>query len=367
MQDQHQAKKGIRLDLDRCAQLLHKVWQEACADPHHVAVPELREALETLQRSRSGSIREALLGCALAGCVHPEVDLRRPYLNLGERAFSGRTLDERVVNPFLQAEDVPCTKGPYLAMFRRQAVFDTSYLNKARDKAAMRAFLQCLDELERADAARRRAILVDVARMFVRLRDESNIRLLQLPRPSASTLARLMHEMLGQRSGGRVALWGVAAAWQAMADAFGLGWDVRVQGINVADVPSGAVADVEVRTRDEELVMALEVTERCVDAERLRATFRSKIAPNGLRDYLFLHGGGEPDGKVLELLERMLVQGHAVEMHDLMDWLHACWVSIGGKGRERFVHHFCAYLADRDTPSTLKIAWNRAVERLLSG
>jgi len=48
-----------------------------------------------------------LIGCALARLHDDEIDITKPYMNQGDDAFNGRTLDERVVNPFLQENEIP--------------------------------------------------------------------------------------------------------------------------------------------------------------------------------------------------------------------------------------------------------------------
>jgi hypothetical protein len=70
-------------------------------------------------RSRTQAYRETIIGCLIARIIDKTIDIYLPYINLGENAYNGRTLDEQVVNPFLQEKRIPCSKGPFLSVFRR--------------------------------------------------------------------------------------------------------------------------------------------------------------------------------------------------------------------------------------------------------
>ena len=61
----------------------------------------VREACDALFSSSTQSYREVLLGCCLARILNASINIRNPYVNQSEDAFNGRTLDEKVVNPFV--------------------------------------------------------------------------------------------------------------------------------------------------------------------------------------------------------------------------------------------------------------------------
>lgn len=62
-----------------------------------VKVPAtIADATTLLMASNTQAFREALIGCALARILDREIDLRLPYMNQGDNAFNGRTLDEKV-------------------------------------------------------------------------------------------------------------------------------------------------------------------------------------------------------------------------------------------------------------------------------
>lgn len=148
------------------------------------APPGVSEAVEgaaaELFSSNTQSYREVLVGCALARLQNDDVDIRKPYLNQGDSAFSGRTLDEQVVNPFFQDRRVPSSKGPYLAVFRRNVSLTRETRAGLRDKVAYDAMLTVLDALERAGSDEEvRSLTQFLLYHFVALRDAATIPLSQ--------------------------------------------------------------------------------------------------------------------------------------------------------------------------------------------
>ena len=103
---------------------------------------------DTLFKSRTQAYRETLLGCALARLQDRKINIRLPYINQGNTAYNGRTLDERVVNPFLQRHRIPCSRGPFLSAFLRSVRFDATTEQGLRDKVGYRAFLNLISGLE---------------------------------------------------------------------------------------------------------------------------------------------------------------------------------------------------------------------------
>lgn len=102
-------------------------------DPPFVA--EISSDVEILFRSQTQAYREVMLGCILARIIDKSIDIRLPYINLGENAYNGRTLDEQVINPFLQEKHVPSSKGPFLSVFRRSVTFSEATKDGLRDKS----------------------------------------------------------------------------------------------------------------------------------------------------------------------------------------------------------------------------------------
>jgi hypothetical protein len=330
------------------------------------SVPAAVEAaLATLFNSNTQAFREALIGCCLARMGDAAIDIAKPYVNQGSDAYNGRTLDEQVVNPLLQEKEVPCSKGPYLSALRRNISFVPETSKGLRDKDAFRAMLVFIDCLktETGDGARR--YLVSLLRNFITLRERSRIALARINRFSIEQYSALLDLLLGSASGGLVPVLLVVSAFDAIKATYGLPWELDYQGINEADAASGAGGDVTVR-RAGEVVLSIEVTERIIDEDRVRTTFRTKIAPNGIDDYLFFFAGAPPTEAARARARAYFAQGHDINFAPVKDWIATVLATLGAGGRKVFTDKLVAALDDPKVPAAIKVAWNSHVRTVLA-
>jgi hypothetical protein len=315
--------------------------------------------------SRTQAYREVLLGCALAKILDPSTNLRQPYVEQGENAFSGRTLDEKVVNPFLQENNVPCSRGPYLSVFRRYVQFLPEIRGGLKDKAGYDAFLHLLSALEALSGEEElREFTRYILLRFITLREQSDIPLSRLHRMSIEQFETLAAGLLDVRSGGRFPLFFTVALFRTIRGAFNLKWEIECQGINVSDKASGAGGDVIIREGDS-ILLAVEVTERPVDRARVAATFNTKIGPQGIEDYLFVSSNSDPTAEAREATRQYFAQGHEINFLRIREWMIMILATLGVRGRTLFIQEFLQLLGGKDVPAAMKIAWNDVVKSLV--
>ncbi|MGH9957017.1 MAG: restriction endonuclease, SacI family [Pyrinomonadaceae bacterium] len=284
------------LDYRQATTLLEDLFAEAEAaylnnDPPtggQVAVP-----LATLFASATQSYREALLGCGLARLLDRSINIRRIYINQGADAFNGRTLDERVVNPFLHDHMVPSSRGPYLAVFRRNVELRPETGAGLRDKAGYAAVLDVVDALETAEPDNARAIVLCLLYGFVAMRETATISLARISRLSLEQYDALIANLLQVQSRGLIPVLLVVAMLHTIKACYSLTWDIEWHGINVADRASGAGGDITVK-KGRNILLAIEITERPIDRARIVSTFTTKIVRGGIEDYLFVYGSALP-------------------------------------------------------------------------
>lgn len=327
--------------------------------------PEAVEAVRVLFTSSVQSYRETLLGCCLARIVDDSIDIRLPYMNQGESAYNGRTLDERVINPFLHAREIPASKGPYLATFRRNVRFTEETRRGLRDTAgydAMLAYIELLRAAGTKDEQRELAVLL--LHFFVALRDASNVTLARIARLSLDQQRRLVESLLDTPSGGLLPVLLAVALFQTLNECHAIGWEVEWQGINVADRASGAGGDITIK-KDGETHLAIEVTERTVERSRVVSTFNTKISRNAIRDYLFLVTR-EPPADAKEAAGQYFGQGHDVSFLDIKTWIVQVLGTIGTDCRQLFSRKFLDLLDQRTVPAALKVRWNALVQGLVA-
>ncbi|MCS7275720.1 MAG: restriction endonuclease, SacI family [Dehalococcoidia bacterium] len=329
-----------RIDYRRAAYLLEDELRQAETDYSRGAWPSVPDAVvraaDVLFATSTQSFREALLGCAVARVLDPDIDITLPYSHLADNAFSGRGLDERVINPLLQKHQIPCSKGAYLAVFRRSVPFDESIVRGLKDKEGYRAFLFYLAELKRADTDTARALLRYLLLRFIDLREKSIISLVKPRRLALEQWQRLVEVLLDRPSGGQLPVLLAVALLKAVSGTYGLGWDIQWQPINAPDAPSGAAGDITVYA-GEEIYLALEVTERSVDENRVRSTFHSKIAPQRVGDFLFLFSQQGPTSGAFQAARQYLMQDYEIGFVPVKEWI-ICNLSLAGaEGRRRFL------------------------------
>lgn len=358
------------IDYNAARQLLDGLIEPAEEDVLKGSKPEIDNDFERkcdlLFQSKTQAYREVILGCTVVRILNKRVDIRKPYVDLGEDAFTGRTLDEKAINPFLQDRRIPCSRGPYLSVFRRSIRFTAEIRPGLRDKKGYDAFLSLITRLgETIDDGELKRILRYLIYRFVALREAGNIPLSRLRRISLAQYDVLITSLLDTPSGGLLPVLLVVAMFETIKSYFGLEWEIDWQGINVADAPSSAGGDITVKD-GESIVLAAEVTERQVDRTRLTATFNTKIAPSGISDYLFLIGATSPMEDVLEQAQRYFAQGHEVNFIHIKEWILMLLVSTGLRGRNRFNSELLKLIDHPDTPQTLKARWNERIDVLLA-
>ena len=317
--------------------------------------------------SNTRAYREVLLGCVLARLADRGINIRQPYLEQSENAFSGRTLDEKVINPFLQGAQIPSSQGPYLSVFRRNVQFDESTRGGLRDKSGYDAFLQILAYIEAQTERNEMNQLLDhVLYRFVSLREEANIEIARLPRISLSQYGSLISGLLDIPSGGRIPVIVVVSMLLTIAKIFKLDWVVEYAGINVADAAAGASGDITVRSAGTP-VMIVEVTERPVEASRVQSTFRAKIATSGVVDYLFLVDLQRVAPDAWEEARKYFAQGYEVNFIDVRTWVLMCLATLGVAGRYEYNNRLTELFQAPELPKTVKAGWNEEVLKLTSG
>ncbi len=361
--------RGRPFDYDLAGTLLAELFRGAEEKFREGNSPDtpahLAQAADILFSSNTQAYRETLVGCGLARLVDLSANIRHPYVNQSERAYNGRTLDERVVNPFLRDRMIPCSSGPFLSAFRRNVQFVAETARGLRDQAGYSAFLDYVSALETAaDSQGIREKLSYLLYRFVALRDSANVSLSRIHRLSLEQYEILIGELLGTPSGGILPVLLSVALFETLKKRFDLGWQVEWQGINVADRASGAGGDITIR-KDDSIVLAIEVTERPINRARVISTFRTKISPQSIEDYLFLFTSTPPSEDALAAARQVFAQGHDVNFLSVQSWIINALGVIGPAGRNLFTDEFLALLGGQGIPSTIKGTWNDRIRAIV--
>lgn len=97
---------------------------------------------------------------------------------------------------------------------------------------------------------------------------------------------------------------------------------------------------------------------------RVQSTFRTKISPLGIEDYLFFVDLQKVDPQAKKQAHNYFAQGHEVNFLDFKNWILMTLATVGSRGRLSFNSHLIHQLATPAIPKAIKLAWNNALETL---
>jgi len=357
-----------QMNYQKAKELLVSLYQqvsESIGPEVKRALVDNSEALDIIFNSKTQSYREVTLGCALVHLLDPDVNIRLPYINHGEGSFNGRSLDEYAVNPFLQEQLFPCSKGPYLAAFRRSVKLLPETADGLRDKAGYAAMMNLLSIIESCDTDKKtETILMCLLQRFITLRNESQIPLARVGRFSIEQYRQLLSELLRYQSGGLLPVLITVAFFQTLVEHYSLLWDISWQGINVADNATGAEGDVSIKT-DGMTVFAIEITERPLDHRRVISIFNTKIIHNDVKEYLFIYTNTEPDESAKQTARNLFSQGYEINLVNVIEMIVNNFLVLPASARVIFTTNMMSLLESRDVPASIKIKWNESVKAVL--
>lgn len=316
--------------------------------------------------STTQAYREALVGCALIRSVDTSVDIHLPRADQSENSFSNRTALEKIVTPFLKSKAIPVSKAPYLSALRGDVKFIKGGQPRVLDD--QKAF-DCLADvvafLSTHDQDTAYNLLVSVLGRFIELRESSTIPLLGVNRLSLEQYRNLTRLLLAVPSNGRIPMMLSIALLRTVRDCFDLKWEIEHQGINVADKASGAVGDITVKLEGK-VLLAVEVTERKIDNDRVASVFEEKIGPASLPDYLFVFTNIEPTTAAKAAARSYFSIGHEVNFVSVSQWIDHVLATVGTNCRNIFKSHMSVLLADLETPKALRVAWNECLKQVVA-
>lgn len=198
-----------------------------------------------------------LLACCLAKIHDPSVDIRKPYTELGERSFSGRTYDETFIGPFVTAHELPCnsTTAFLTPAFRtNQLVLEPGIVLGGRPKALYDAVIELLHAVE-TEHITALQLLTETIRYLLLLRNERIQRMQSLLSElrqseedihlSSEDIVTLIEQHLRMPRSARLPVLVVAAAYRAASPQLGE-QVIPLQSHNAADEQTGALGDLEV-------------------------------------------------------------------------------------------------------------------------
>lgn len=249
--------------------------------------------------NRSGV--RALMACLLAKLHRPEVDIRKPYTEIGDDdSYSGRRYDERFIAEFIVAHDLPCnrTTAFLTPAFRNHDEMLTRYTSMVGTPQKLyENFLVLLDDVAKERVSPEK-LLLEILRQLILLRDERNLRLSsQLASQQESdhslltveSIVSILQSHLSQRYSSRLPVLAIYAIYKTIESQLNERI-VPLQAHNAADSQTDSLGDIEIAMREsEDVTTVYEMKTRKVTRDDFSQAIQ-KLASRrvAVKQYLFI-------------------------------------------------------------------------------
>lgn len=254
------------------ANILRSTYQRVSGDVTRpiVTISDIAEHIETVSRSATNrACVRVLLACSLAKSSHPEVDIRKPYTEIGDSdAYAGRSYDERYLQPFVIEHQLPCnlTTAFLTPAFRNRNITLTSDLNMVgRPPLVYKATLQLLTDVYEGRISAEDLLAETIRRLLIIREEQLLIRNSLLADLRSSTgvlplssedIVTIIEQHLKSPNSSRLPVLVVAAAYEAAKDFLGEKI-LPLEGHNAADKQTKSLGDVHITLIDDENVVTV--------------------------------------------------------------------------------------------------------------
>ncbi len=336
---------------------------------------EIREKVALIARNpQNRALARLILSCTLAKTHRPELDIRKPYTEIGTAdSFSGRTYDESYITAFIQKHKLPCNETTAFltpALRNRNQLLNLETNLVGRPPELYKAALQLLDAvaLSRISA---RALLCEMVLQLMHIREENNKRMSSLLSQlsgsssivalSSEAILNLLEQHLKLPNSSRLPVLMVAAAYQAAQ----IGEEVLdLLAHNAADKQTGSLGDMEVILRGEDrVVTAYEMKTRRVTREDLDIAlhkFSNQNSNNHIDNYIFITTEAiDPEVKIYARALYQQTGGIEVVVLDCIGFMRH-YLHFFHRRRSEFLENYQKLLIDETDSAVrpaLKEAW----------
>lgn len=258
------------------------------------------EYIARLNSNRAGA--RVILACALAKILNPEVDVRKPYTEIGTAdAYSGRSYDEKYIEPFARANRLPVNSTtawltPALRNISAPLAAPMSIVGTPRKM--YEALILLLNDVYTGTITAQELLLEGV-RVLLLLRNERDERIKQLLNElalsdretplSSEEIIDLVRRHMESPKSSRLPVLIVTAAYLSAANHLGETAKPLLLH-NAADAQTGATGDVEITlVNDDRVITTYEMKDKPVTTADIDIALE-KLAASSTRpdNYLFV-------------------------------------------------------------------------------
>jgi len=285
--------------------LLDIALKRAPANISHPIVdnPEILNRVNSVCRNKTNRACVRLLLAALLAKVHrPEIDIRKPYTEIGgPDTYSGRAYDEKYISEFIREHDLPCnpTTAFLTPAFRNRNIPLTPDLElEGRPKELYKKTLQLLTDVHESKVSAE-DLLAETIRCLLILRNQRRQQLEMLLSGfethedkiplSSENIVTLIQQHLNCPRSSRLPVLVIAAAYKAAEKHLG----ERVLPLKphtAADEQTGALGDLEITLIDDDnVITSYEMkTRRVTIGDIDRALQKVSSSGKKIDNYIFI-------------------------------------------------------------------------------
>jgi len=263
----------------------------------------IANSIEYICRNVQNRAGTRLLMASLLAKIHrPEVDIRKPYTEIGDNdTYSGRTYDESYVSTFINQHDLPCnsTTAFLTPAFRNRNIVLTPDVNLVgRPPKLYQTVLQLLDHVYMGRVSPD-DLLAETVRHLLIVRNEGQQQITSLRADlktseesvplSSEAIVSLIQQHLASPRSSRLPVLVVAAAYQCASDHL-RERVLPLESHTSADEQTGALGDVQITLiGDDAVATAYEMKTRRVTQEDINRALQ-KLSTSSLRidNYIFI-------------------------------------------------------------------------------
>lgn len=247
----------------------------------------VRGRVDYLCRCSNRSGVRALMACLLAKAHRPDIDVRKPYTEIGDPdAFSGRHYDEGFVERFVVVNRLPVNPTTaFLTPAWRNInhILTPDVRVEGRPRPMYTIVFELLADVQEGRVPAEQ-MLAETVRVLINIRDEKAALMASLLSSfrrsdeilplSSEEIIKLISDHLARRNASRLPVLVVAAAYKVAQDKLGERAKPLL-GHNAADMQTGSQGDVEVTfLAHDKVVTAYEMKDRVVTLNDIDAAVR---------------------------------------------------------------------------------------------
>lgn len=304
----------------------------------------LKEIHESIERSINSVIltyRYVLPTQVLAKAVDAKLDCRSIQAGSGLKgAFDARSLCHDVIVDFDRTNH--CVLGgsrePYLNNPLRIPSITGENRKAQKNKEGFDDLCVVLEFVQQ-NRGKATLVLREILNAIRRRLDTVSIVYPVPNRVSLKQVQALLHEYLGDRTGGKRLQTIAVALFRCIGNRLNLFHQVEAGKVNASDASTGNIADLECLDDMGNVVVGVEVKDRQLTLRQIEDKLPG-VRSKGVRELVFLVQGGvsSDDSRTVEdLIEREFVTGQNLYVLEFQRFMEACLALIGENGRRDFL------------------------------